>query len=206
MPEFREKRCQNLENSHFLRLEIVAQAPLGSSDSILSHARDSSRVVRDPQHPGTRLLRDWFWLGFEPDVSRETRQQIIDSVDGVAIGGMSLGNLYLIQLPPEACVEMLKVAVKKIAQQRGVRSTMLYVLLESPTSTYLRPVDGSSCSGWTIRPASAPTALSMLRGDRIARGRFPTNAWCFALMRSARRRTGAASRNAGSFSNSLEAC
>lgn len=111
--------------------------------------------MRHPRHPTLRVVRDMFWLGFERDVTRERRQQILDSVDGVAVGGMSLGDQYLIQLAPETTIETLEAAIRAVARQSGVKRAAMDIIFDSPQVHFLRPGDGSNYAGWSIEPKSA---------------------------------------------------
>lgn len=118
-----------------LRLEIAAEHPSGTPDSILIQLQDSSRAVLYPGSKRTLVSREWFWLRFDTQVSQEDRQAIIDRIDGIPAGGMDLGGVYLIQLAPETTIERLFEALQLLNGLPGVRKTTAFVFLDPVTTS-----------------------------------------------------------------------
>ena len=60
----------------------------------------------------------------------DQRQAALDAIDGIVIGGMSLGapNDYYVQLPPSGDVQSLIAAIRKVRVMPGVRAANINIL------------------------------------------------------------------------------
>ncbi len=143
-----------------LRLDVPALSPEGSPDSVIVRLEDSSLIAPHPRYRASRIRREYFWVRFARDVSQERRQEIVDQVDGVVVGGMrALGDQYLVQLAPGTSVNALQRAVATVAAQPGVLRADLYVEMRPLRPQYSEPNDGSPYAHRTSNSSSASGAI-----------------------------------------------
>jgi hypothetical protein len=144
-----------LEASGTIVYTIAPHALTTTPDSVMRRAQ--ADLFTHNEVPG-HVTRDLVWLIFKRTATIEDRQEALDAVDGVVVGGglLGAGNNYLVRIlaPSDSGAGPLLRALDTLNKLPQVQSAFMHSY-DKLTGMYLRPKDGSGFTSWQVLPQNA---------------------------------------------------
>ncbi len=137
---------------------VYAIAPKAARSTSERELQISQANVLPRSELAGRATRDALWLTFRPDATLDERQEALEAVDGVVIGGSILGapNRYYIRIPvaKSSGKEPLLHAIQTLRALPQVRFATPD-LQQDISTQYLRPKDQGDFASWVLDPSKA---------------------------------------------------
>lgn len=154
------------EGTCVFELALHAQAAPGHAP-ILPLPPDSIPAdVVDPAHldPIYHIPTDLLLVQFRVGTSLETKQAVLDFLDGEVVGGdhaewvqFGLEGFYVIRIPDRGLMPLLQ-TVRALKAMPGVMLAAPYTIGERPA--HVKPVDGPGGDRWSLVPEAAEKSAS----------------------------------------------